>query len=71
MFDRIIRNITPNTKNDTTDNSGKSTLDELAKQYEVIEKDKMSHIEGGHTDNHQINKDRVDITSVPGSRTPS
>ncbi|MEY3238598.1 MAG: hypothetical protein RIR11_36 [Bacteroidota bacterium] len=71
MFDRIIRNFTQNGKNETVDNQGKSSLDELAENSQILDKDKMSRIEGGHTNNQHFNDDRLDITSMPGGGTPS
>ena len=41
MFDRIIRNLTQNGKNETVDNQGKSSLDELAENSQILDKDKM------------------------------
>jgi hypothetical protein len=71
MFDRIIRNLTQNGKNETVDNQGKASLDELAENSQILDKDKMSRIEGGHTSNQHFNDDRLDITSMPGGGTPS
>lgn len=71
MINRLIKISTPNDKNDTTANSEKSPFDNLEKYGQVLDKEKMSHIEGGHTSNPQFNNDRLDITSMPGGGTPS
>lgn len=70
MFDRLFNKSNQNNANTTNANPQKSSLDELSQNTQVIDKDKMKQIEGGHTSNPQFS-DRFDWNSTPGGNVPS
>jgi hypothetical protein len=71
MFDRLIRNLTQNGKNETNDDPSKA-LDLLQKNASVLDEESMSHIKGGDTqNNHQRHLDQLELRIIPGGNTPS
>ncbi len=70
MISRLLKNINQPKQNTTEDNKEKSLFDELAKNAEVVDHDKMNQVEGGHTSSGHFSHN-YDWNSTPGGRIPS
>lgn len=70
MLDRLFRKSTTPQQNNTSEKDPKPSLDELAKNAQILDQDKMNQIGGGHTGNTQLN-DRIDWNSTFGGSIPS
>jgi hypothetical protein len=69
MLDRFLKKNTQPEEKTTSQDSQKSLLDELAKNAEVLDQNKMNQVEGGQSNNSQFSV-RYDWNSTMGGTTP-
>ena len=70
MFNRLFKKDDQTNEKSHTEDSRKSALDKLSQDSNVLDKEKMKQIEGGHTANQQFSE-RFDWNSTPGGNIPS
>lgn len=70
MFDRFLKNNNQPKQNSTSEKKTKSSLDELNESANVLDKDKMNQVGGGHTTTPQFS-DQYDWNSSLGGTMPS
>jgi hypothetical protein len=70
MFDRLFRRKNRSSIDSTKGNGGRSSLADLTKSVEVLDKRAMNKVEGGYSANRTF-QDLYDWTSTPGGNVPS
>ena len=70
MFNRLLGNQTQNDKKETSEDQAK-LLESLREGSLVLDKEDMTNIKGGETNNQQTHLNQLELRDIPGGNTPS